>query len=120
MTDVFPTLSDVHKRAVQWCLSEDTGLSSKTIWAHMMTGEPPQRGSSYPRDPSDLGRCIRLLKCVPEWRARMPEMKKYGPQWSALVEKWHLLTAIYDVESARPDRTAPKTYAMMKSILARR
>lgn len=110
-------IDDITRRAVLWSVSDDTGLSSKTIWAHMMAGMAPERGADYPRDVSDLGRCLRLLDRVPEWKPRIQEMAKYGKYWAALVERWDELAAMYAAEMlAHSGRTAPKTYAMMKSI----
>ena len=36
-----------------------------------------------------------LLDAVPEWRARLGEMAKVGPEWAALVERWAELEALY-------------------------
>ena len=44
----------------------------------MGAGEPGFGGWSYPSDPADLGRCLRLLREIPEWAPRMPEMAKRG------------------------------------------
>src|ERR1035441_7297858 len=56
----------------------DTGLSSETMCLYFISGRAPERlrgfsGPCYPLDPSDLGRCLRLLDVVPEWRARLAE-----------------------------------------------
>ncbi len=67
-------LSDEHRRACEWIVSSDTGLSSRHIWAVMM-GVPIER-KSHPSDPSDLGRCLRLLAAVPQWRPRIGEMSQ--------------------------------------------
>lgn len=68
----------VEQRALFWALSGDTGISSKSIMAHM-TGQ--QKNDSFgimpPSDSSDRGRCIRLLELIPEWLPRLDEMKKY-------------------------------------------
>ena len=60
---------------LKWALSEDTGLSSKHLCAHMIGVEPNYY--SAPRDGGDRGRCVGILKLMPEWIERLPEMKKY-------------------------------------------
>ena len=67
MTDV---RSDAEKLAA-WLAKGDTGLSSETI-ALRMCGIPNGRyGICYPHDGDDFGRCYRLLRLYPEWRARL-------------------------------------------------
>lgn len=58
---------------VAWALSGDTGTSSKTIARHMLGIESGER-SSPPWDAADRGRCIRLLRLVPEWVPRLTEL----------------------------------------------
>lgn len=66
------------ERALQFMLSGDSGISSEAIIAHM-TGlkKSDSFGIMPPSDASDRGRCIRLLKLIPEWIERLPEMAKY-------------------------------------------
>ena len=105
------------KKAMRWFTKRDTGLSSEAIMAHMIGGVST---GHYPHDPADLGRCLRLLKAVPEWRPRIGEMKKYGPVWKALVGHWE------DLEKSMKDEVgidwskgtaAPKTYQLMGLVL---
>lgn len=93
-------------RARRWA----TGVSSKAIFG-VMTGKPPADGFCYPHDAGDFERCFALLLAVPEWRARLPEMKIVGPEWSALVDHWSELEALH--ESA--DSAA--VYRRMKALL---
>jgi hypothetical protein len=95
-----------------WLAGGDTGISSKTIWS-VMTGKPVDCRPSVPMDPSDFGRCHRLLEKFPAWRARMPEVAVKHPQWSGLVSEWETLTALYLKEL--PSGKAPKLY---KRIIA--
>jgi|AACY02.16.fsa_nt_gi hypothetical protein len=60
--------------ALNWITSNDTGVSSKAIWAIMMTGKPPS-GNSAPADSSDFGRCYRLLKMIPEFEESLDRMR---------------------------------------------
>lgn len=66
----------VRQRALEWALSGDTGISSETLCAYMSgvkKGGP--FGSQAPSDAADRGRCIRLLKLIPEWVERLDELK---------------------------------------------
>ena len=72
-------------------------------------------GASPPVDPSDFGRCFRLLELIPRWRKRMPEMAAIGGGWEALVPVWGELEALYREEL--PSRRAPKLYQRMSDLL---
>ncbi|MBY0561502.1 hypothetical protein [Hyphomicrobium sp.] len=108
------------KRAMKWLISRDTGASSEAIMQHMIGGVS---SGAFPLDPSDLGRCLRLLKRVPEWRPRIGEMKKYGRIWKALVERWDDLETTMKKEVGidwKKGGRAPQTYALMQSIMLQR
>lgn len=77
-------------------------------------------GSNYPRDPADLGRCLRLLKLIPSWRKRLPEMSRKHPCWRALVKHWDELEKMMADECGidwSKGQAAPLTYKRMKEIL---
>lgn len=99
----------IEQRANQWIAGRDTGASSKALWAVMM-GSKPER-HAYPSDGGDLGRCMRLLDAVPEWKPRIGEMAAISPYWAALVAEWPKLERLH----AADDHKA--TYAAMKAIL---
>ena len=106
------------QNALAWISGPDTGASSKTIWKHMVGTSCADK--RYPLDPSDLGRCVRLLVLVPEWRLRMGEMAEHCAVWAALVEAWDELTDLI-LEEVGLDGTknagmAPRTYARMRAI----
>lgn len=76
-------MSSISERAQQWLLSDDTGLSSKSLCSFMLnialtTGIPPS-------DASDRGRCIRLLQLIPEWIPRLPELVEIEKPKESLV-----------------------------------
>jgi hypothetical protein len=105
-------------RASGWLAGEDTGASSQAIAAHML-GLPSD--GAYPHDPADLGRCLRLLRLVPEWETRIQEMARYGKAWELLLAQWSFLAGSMAAEVGfdwERGRKAPKTYALMKRILA--
>ena len=104
---------DVPPKSVkEWIAGPDTGTSSKAIYRHMQ-GLPPD-DAGYPRDPSDFGRCYRLLALAPEWRGRIKEMARYGREWRSLSFAWDELTALWEKESV--GKLAPKLYARMHEL----
>ena len=103
-----------YEKPVDWIVGDDTGTSSVTIWAVMMGAKAARSG--VPHDPSDFGRCYRLLRAFPEWRARMPEVAKTYPAWAPFVEKWDQLTALFEEEVQRKDGKAPKLYEFIQGL----
>ena len=104
---------------LDWMTGGDTGMSSKEIAMHMTTG---QADRSYPLDPADLGRCLRLLERFPEWRPRIGEMAKYGPVWARYVERWDEMAQSMADEVGidwSKGRSAPRTYDLMHEIAGR-
>jgi hypothetical protein len=95
-----------------WITNGDTGTSSETIWGVMMGRAVKRNG--IPWDPSDFGRCYRLLKVMPSWRARLPEVVAQHPRWKLLVEAWDELTALYEQEL--PSGQCPLLYARMQQL----
>lgn len=105
-----------HERFARWLALGDSGLSSKAIAFKMCgidAGDSWDR-KFHPSDPSDFGRCFRLLKLYPEWRNRLGEMATVSKCWRALVKRWDEIEALYLEEL--PGKRAPKTYELMKSI----
>lgn len=85
------------ERATKWRDNGGTGASAKTIYAFFMgeTGFSP----SYPHDAGDFGRCMGLLRAVPEFEERLGEMSElpglHGAAWGALAENWPALKESY-------------------------
>lgn len=77
-------------------------------------------GHNHPHDPSDLLRCIsycegRLLSTT----ALQARMAGRSVEWDRLLPEWDNLVELLRHEmSTRTDRTAPRTYAEMKRVLA--
>ncbi|MTC72330.1 hypothetical protein [Providencia sp. wls1914] len=90
-----------------WLSSDDTGASSKYM-ASILSGQFSV-SHNYPWDPSDFGRCIRLLEAVPELESELHKMKACSPQWSAVVDNWDKWSELYK------DRNSNKLYQEMKS-----
>lgn len=108
-------MTDMSK-VISWMTGSDTGMSSKAIAAHMTTGECD---GSFPCDPADLGRCLRLLDLFPEWERRMPEMGKYNSTWKRIAGAWpelrNLMTEEVGVDWSKGKR-AERTYSAMKDL----
>ena len=98
--------------ALEWRRSWDTGASSIAIFDFFTHGMRPVK---YPHDPADFGRCYRLLKVAPEWRARITELGKYDSKWKLLSERWDELEKLYEEEL--PSGVAPKLYAAIKECV---
>lgn len=106
---------------MNWLMSYDTGLSSRTIVAVMEEDRALAAallgswGVWYPHDPADLGRCIRLLDIAPEYRERLSEMGHVSQVWAELVNHWEELESLYREEY--PSGRAPKCFARMREII---
>lgn len=100
--------------AIRWFCGGDTGISSQTIWSVMMMGNLAHDGRyrvervGHPLDPADFGRCYRLLREIPAWRARLGEVAAKHPSWAPLVANWDELTALYEEELKNKSGVAPK------------
>lgn len=114
----------ISTRYALWAAGRDTGSSSLTMGAIMMGADPKDlRSGSHPRDPSDLGRCLRLLALIPEWRADLDKMRGVSPAWAALVDHWDELATLMADEVGidwSKGKIAERTYDRMKEVLGRR
>lgn len=86
-------MGDTTKRAMQWIVGSDTGISSETIWS-VMQGVKPDWPDT-PSDPDDFSRCHKLLTLIPEWRENLKLVAYAYPQWAPLVREWDALTRMY-------------------------
>ena len=93
--------------AHEWIIGNDTGTSSKSIWAVMMgvLKEPTRCGGKYnvPHDNSDFGRCYRLIKAIPEWRARLEEVALIFPAWAPIIREWDRLQRLFEAKANSTD-----------------
>jgi hypothetical protein len=108
---------DVDRRALLWLAGGDSGMSSEAIVHHMLGMESD---GSYPYDPADLGRCLRMLELFPEWKPRITEMAVYSKAWKSLADRWDSLAAMMADEVGidwSKGRSAPRTYKAMKSAI---
>lgn len=89
---------DIQRRALRWMASGQTGTSSMCL-AKIMLGELIVN-VDVPWDSGDFGRCHRLLKAIPEWRARIPLIIDSAPKaWRGLLAAWDDLEILYEAHS---------------------
>jgi hypothetical protein len=116
-------MAKYHVDTVRWLAGEDTGSSSKAM-AFWLAFGVKRRWPDHPHDPSDLGRCIRLLDAAPYLRKRLPEMAELSPVWAEIVNDWSELERLWrhEAECGEMDmwgrREAPLTYVRLKSRIA--
>ena len=113
---------DLSRDAAAWLVNGERGMSSEAIFTKL-TGISLRDGSAtgHPHDPDDLRRCRMLLISVYEFEGRIGEMAEVSKPWAALVARWDELCATMDAEAPNwwvRGGSAPKTYALMRDILA--
>ena len=118
---VMTTIKDQLMRPEEWIIYGDTGTSSKTIWAVMMSvvttenAEPFKWGEfDVPRDPSDFNRCLCLLEAVPEWRGRLHEVAEIFPEWRPMVSQWDRMERLFKREA--PTGKCPDLFVLMQLL----
>ena len=106
---------------IAWMAGDDTGISSLAI-ASAMAGikQKTRWGSRTPRDPSDLGRCLRLMAKFPQWTPERFEatMSGISHEWRCFAEDWPQIAASMADEVGidwSKGKSAPKTYELMKA-----
>lgn len=115
-------MTPAQRKVIRWLANGEVGLSSKQLAMWTAFGERTDRGFGidYPKDPDDFDRCLKFLEAVPEARVELYRMAELSPVWKALVEHWD------EIEKCQLDeiglnwtkaRSAPKTYALMQSII---
>lgn len=111
-------MTETQTKVIQWLARGDVGLSSRCMALWLGFGERSDR--SFPSDPSDLDRCLRLLAWAPGLRESLPKMAEVSPKWAALMARWDEIEASHLAEVGlgwAKARNAPRTFALMRSIL---
>lgn len=105
---------------MQWLASGDRGASSNTLAQHLTGWSCMQGlGRGHPRDPSDFGRCLELLKQVPALKPMLPQMADVSPEWDALVARWDDIEKSFLAEVGwewQKGHRAAATYQLMKDV----
>jgi len=112
------TLSE---QAISWLANGERGTSSNTICSHLSGMDCVGKwGGSHPLDPDDFRRCRLLLNQVPEFHARIGELRKISPVWDRLVSNWADLCDMMDSEFPAWREggrgSCPKTFKLMQEL----
>ena len=105
-----------------WLSGGDRGISSEKMVSHLVGLPSRDRGwfGSYPHDPADFARCVKLLEAVPSLRARLGKMATVCAEWAALVGAWDKLLAMLEAECPEwraGQGSAGKTYDAMRALI---
>ncbi len=100
----------------RWLAGLDRGVSSETIVWALWPAARAEIGKvrGVPHDPSDFGRCFRLLERVPAMRADLPKVAEVFPEWRPFVEAWSELEDLWREEW--PSGECPKLYARIQQL----
>lgn len=104
----------------RWLSSDDTGMSSLFLASKLAPEQVSEQEYAIPHDPSDFGRCIKLLEAEPALRDRLAIMRSVSNQWSQLVERWDEIERLLCEEApdwSNGNGRAPKTYALIQEIV---
>lgn len=82
------------KDLAEWLVSCDTGISSKTMAAIALGGEKGRFNAPY--DPSDFGRCYRLVQKVPAIRNAFDRIGELEPCFAGILLNWDELCSLYE------------------------
>ena len=108
---------------MSWINGDDTGLSSAEMVCAVLRIAPKYASErrDHPRDPGDLGRCLRLVKKHPWAKKALPILAKRSPVWKRLEAAWDVLAAMMEdevgIDWSKGNR-APNTYAAMQAVIA--
>lgn len=78
----------------QWRNCDDAGASSKYV-AYVVSGSGHHE-YAYPHDADDFSRVYKLLTMVQGMENKIHLMRGTGPEWERLVDKWDLMTQLYE------------------------
>jgi len=110
--------TNVQTKTLEWFELDKYGQSSKCLAFHLCGIKTKM--TDAPKDPSDLNRCFRYLKYVPELKENLNIMTKVSPYWSLLVENWDLLEKTFVEEVGEDwkqrDKSATNTYNLMEDL----
>lgn len=113
---------DVDRELLEWLANGEKGLSSETMafaaLGIIKRGFGGSRYIDYPRDPSDLRRCTKLVAAVP-WVLGEADslLREQSAVWAELLDDWGYLTALLEMEA--PSGMAPLTWKAMKAAVDR-
>lgn len=86
-----------------WLVSGDAGISSKTM-AVLALGAADHVNFirlDAPHDPSDFGRCYRLVKLIPQIREFFALISIKVPTFAGIICEWDSLCNLYERDFAK-------------------
>lgn len=110
-------MSKKAKKIARWFVEGETGASSGYMAAVALGAKT--RRVSYPYDPADFNRCLKLVKAVPEVRRDFPKIRRSCKQWRAIIDHWDELRTMFIKEAGwdwSKNVPARKTYKRMKAL----
>lgn len=89
--------NEAAKPIIHWMFNGDTGVSSETMAAFAL-GTQRERafGQDAPSDPSNIGRCDKLVMAVPEILDVFPVISRKAPVFRGISAHWDELCALYE------------------------
>lgn len=116
-----PLSAGAQKQLGNWLLNGNTGVSSNTMAAIALGANELHDhditdgcGLDAPHDPSDFGRCYRLVLAVPEIREHFPRIGKKVKQFAGIIREWDALVWIY--ERDKPKGESPELYRRIREL----
>lgn len=85
------------KSAIEWIVSNDTGISSKTMWYALMSDvhNANDKDLDKPYDADDFGRCYRFMKHSEATKSDFERIAAVFPFWKPYIENWEELENLY-------------------------
>jgi len=96
----------------EWMTSQDTGVSSETMVAIALGAEKGRFDA--PHDPSDFGRCYRLVQKVPAIYGAFDRIGELVPAFAGILREWEELCRIY--ERDLPTGISNELYERIKQL----
>lgn len=81
------------EKMLRFIFGSHCGMSATAIICRMNDIEGFR--TDHPHDPSDFGRCIKLLDEFPEFRVELHCMKDVSIEWELLIDNWQDLEAMF-------------------------
>ena len=94
----------------RWLRTGERGASSNAMCKRLF-GVPADAGTSHPRDPDDLRRCLLFLDSV-HAHDRVPMMAGVSAEWDRLVAAWGRIAGTF-YQEMKDGKSAPRTRALM-------
>ena len=108
---------ELRAKCMSWLAKGETGTSSKTMV--FCACDIDYEDQCHPLDPSDLNRCIKTVKAIPEIKHAFKKIAKLSDEWRRVIQHWDELSGLF-IEEVGYDwskgRSAPLTYKRMKEL----